>query len=126
MWSRVMSTTLQPSKLETDSCAVMHGGDAFLMRATGAAIKVALGFDTVSDDFAAAMLAFGSERMNGAFKTIEIARGAVFDDLQRLVVIVSANFTLHVLSSLSCSIVRRPIVRRDSRASHSNHCSFKL
>src|SRR6185312_13456053 len=74
----------------------MHGHHAFLVRAIRAAEEIALGFNAVADDFAAAMRAFRRQRVNRAFKTVEIVRSAVPDDFQRLVVIVSTNFTAHM------------------------------
>ena len=44
---------------------------------------------------AATVFAFGSERVNGAFETIKVARDAIVNDFQRLVVFISTNFTLH-------------------------------
>lgn len=66
-----------------------------MMRATGAAEKLAAGFNAVTDDFAAAMFATRREQMNGAFEAIEIVRDAVDQNFQRLVVFVSADFTFH-------------------------------
>jgi hypothetical protein len=60
------------------------------MRAT---VKRTAGFHTMSNDFAVAVLAFRSERMNGAFEAIKIMGNAVYHDFQRFVVIVSADFT---------------------------------
>jgi len=83
------------------SGAIVDGHYSFVMGAAGAAEKIALGFDAVADNFAAAMLAFGSKRVDGAFKAVEVMRDPVHHDLERLVVIVSTNFTLHdFLSSL--------------------------
>ena len=73
----------------------MHGHHAFLVRTTSAAIEIAFRFNAVADDFAAAMRAFGRQRVDGAFKTVKKVRGAVPDDFQRLVVIISANFAAH-------------------------------
>ncbi len=67
--------------------------DAFFVGAVSAAEEGARGFDPVTDDLAAAMFAFGGQRMYGALKTIEIMRDAVDDDLETLVVIIPANFT---------------------------------
>jgi hypothetical protein len=52
----------------------------------------------MTDDFATAMVALRGQGMNRALKTIEVMRDAVLDDFQRLIVIVSANFTLHNIS----------------------------
>lgn len=76
--------------------AIMHGGHAFVVGAIRAAKKVAPGFHTVADDSAAAVLAFWRERVNGTFETIEVMRDPVHQDLDGLVVIVAANFTIMV------------------------------
>src|SRR2546427_10838790 len=60
-----------------DSYPVDGGGDALFVGAMGAAEKCAARFNAVADNFAAAMLAFRSQRMNRAFKTIKIARPAI-------------------------------------------------
>jgi hypothetical protein len=72
------------------------------MRAVGATIKIASRLDAVAGDFAAAMLAFGRQRVNGALKTIEVARDAVNDDFHRLIVFVATDFTSHKI--LPCSL----------------------
>ena len=59
----------------------------------GTAIDAIVRLDAVTDDAAIAMLANGGERMNGAFETVELARHAVHDDGEGIVVIVSAGFT---------------------------------
>ena len=72
----------------------MNRCDTFLVRAVAATVIVAARFHAMANDLASAMLAFGGERMNGALKAIEIMRDAICDNLQRLVVFVSANFTM--------------------------------
>jgi hypothetical protein len=62
------------------------------MRAMGAAEIRSVGFDTVANDRYAAMLALRRERFDRAFKTVKRMRLPVKSDLQRLVVIISANF----------------------------------
>jgi hypothetical protein len=66
-----------------------------MVRAIGAAEKIAAGFDAVADDLASAMVALGGKGVNGAFETIEEMRLAVLDDFQRLVIVVSTHFALH-------------------------------
>ena len=67
--------------------------DALLMRAIGAAIIAPTSFDTVTDDLASAMFAFRGQRVDGAFKAIEIMRCSRDKHLDRFVVFVSADFT---------------------------------
>ena len=65
-----------------------------------AAVKRTLGFDAMANDFTIAMLAFRSERMDGAFEAVKIM-GLTHDvNFQRLVVLVSANFTFMPLGLL--------------------------
>ena len=61
------------------------------MRAVGATKDVASCLDTVANDPAATMFAFGSERVNGAFETIEGVRTTAHRDLECLLVVVSAD-----------------------------------
>src|SRR6185437_543516 len=79
------------------SSAVVQGHNAFFVGAIGAAINAAASLHAVTDDLAAALLTFWRQRVNGAFKTVEIMRDAVLDDFQRLIVIVAAHFTSHTL-----------------------------
>ena len=72
-----------------------------MVRAIGATIKTPMRFNAVADNFAAAMLAFRRQRVNRAFKTIKVVRDAVLDDLDRLVIIVFADFALHKKSPLA-------------------------
>jgi hypothetical protein len=71
----------------------MDGGDAFLVRAMGATIKISPCLDSVADDRAATMLTFRRKCVDRALETIEIMRDAVSHDLNRLVVFVPTNFT---------------------------------
>src|SRR5262249_5435421 len=63
------------------------------MSAMATTIIAAAGFDAVADNFAAAMLAFRSQGVNGAFEAIEIVRNTCDDNLDRFVIFISANFT---------------------------------
>ena len=82
----------------------MYGGHAFFMRAVGTTIHVAARLDTVANNPAATVFAFGSERVNGAFETIKVTRNAIVKDFQRLVVLISTNFALHNnFSFIKCS-----------------------
>jgi len=82
-----------------ESGPIVNCSNPFLVRAVSATIHIASRFDAMADYFATAMLAFGRERVNSALKTIEIARNAVMNNFQRLVVFVSTDFTLHTLFS---------------------------
>jgi hypothetical protein len=77
----------------------MDRSHTFFVRAVSATIHVASAFRAVADYFAATMLAFRRQRVNRAFKTVEVARDAVMDNFQLLVVFVSTRFTLHTTSS---------------------------
>jgi hypothetical protein len=79
----------------------------FFMRAMSATEESSARFDPVSDDLATAMLALGRKRMDSAFKTIEISRDAIYQNLNRLVVLIPANFTaLHTTTSCNlCNLV---------------------
>jgi hypothetical protein len=59
----------------------------------GTAVKGALGLDAVADDLAIAVLARRGERVDGAFEAIEIVGLSVDRYFERLVVVVSADFT---------------------------------
>jgi hypothetical protein len=87
----------------------VYGHHTFVVGATRAAIKIAVGFHTVTDNFAAAVFALGRQGVNGAFKAVEKMRCAILDDFQRLIVIVTANFTFHM--SLRYSLSRRASLR---------------
>jgi len=54
----------------------MNGRYAFLMRAVCATKEVAARFDAMPDDFAATMIAFRSERMDGTLEAIKVMRNA--------------------------------------------------
>lgn len=78
----------------------MDGGDAFLVGAMGATVHISTSFDTVPDDFAATMLAFGSHRVNRALETIEVMRYPVNHNFQRLVISIAANLAgVHIVPS---------------------------
>src|ERR1043166_2931189 len=85
-----------PSPLLTNrSGPVVHRRHSFLMRAVSATEKITSGFDTVSNDLAAAMFTFWGKGMDRALEAIEVVGNAIIDEFQRLVVLVSTNFTLH-------------------------------
>jgi len=70
-----------------------------VLGAMGAAVHKTAGFNPMADNPAAAVLAFGSEGVNGAFEAIEVMRNAVDQNLKRLVVFVAAN-----LANLEASV----------------------
>src|SRR2546421_10605520 len=81
---------------------IMNRGDSFFVRAMGATIEILAGLDPMSDDFAPAMLAFGSQRVDCALEAVKIMGDAVDDDFQRFIVFVSTNFALsHKFSFLA-------------------------
>ena len=51
-------------------------------------------FNTVADDPAAAMGAFGSQFVDGAFEAVEVMRDAIDHYFERFIVIIAAAFTL--------------------------------
>jgi hypothetical protein len=84
----------------------VNAADAGFAGAMSAAIERALGFNAVTDDFAIAVLAFGSKRVDGAFETVKIMGLTLDSDFQRFVVIVSANFTfVHTIPPLDSSSI---------------------
>ena len=72
----------------------MNGGDALLVCTVCAAIKAATRLDSVAEDFATAMVAFRGQRVNGAFKRVEVMGNAVGDNFDRLIVFVSTDLAL--------------------------------
>jgi len=70
----------------------MDGSDALFMGAMGTTVVTATGFDAVPNDLAAAMLAFRSQGVNGTFKAVEIVRNTGDNNLNRLVIFISASF----------------------------------
>ena len=57
------------------------------------AVKGALRFDAMADDFTIAVLTSWSERVDGAFEAVKIMGLTHYRNFQRFVVLVSANFT---------------------------------
>src|SRR5262245_15267131 len=73
---------------------VGHARDAGHLRAVRAAKKVTTRFHAMTDDLAAAVFAGGRQRMDGALEAVEDVRFPGRDQLERLVVLVAADFTL--------------------------------
>ena len=71
----------------------MQGRDALFVSAMCTAVNIPAGFNPMADYLAAAVFAFGCERVNCTFKRIEIMRNTRYDNLQWFVVLVPANFT---------------------------------
>src|SRR5262249_27976058 len=65
--------------------------DAARLGAMGAAVVVAVGFDSVAHDLAVAVLAFGRERVNGALEAVEDVAAAGERHFEGFVVVVAAN-----------------------------------
>jgi len=59
-----------------------------------AAVEVATDFDSVPDDTTTAVLADGRNRLDSALKTVKRMVRTRRNQFKRLVVLVSANFTL--------------------------------
>ena len=59
-----------------------------------AAVERAVGFDAMADDLAVTMRARRRQQMDRAFETVEGMRRAALHHLERLVVVVTANFAL--------------------------------
>ena len=75
---------------------IVHGGNSFLVSTMSAAIVTTSGFYTVTDNFTAAMLTFGSQRVNGALEAVEIMGDPVYQDLEAFFILIAANFaSLH-------------------------------
>ncbi len=64
------------------------------MGAISAAIKRIVCFDSMTDDFDAAVLANGCEAVNRAFEAVKNVRCARRHYFKRQIIIVAANFTL--------------------------------
>jgi len=105
-WSRGLESRFSVCK----SGAIVDRHYSFVMSATGAAEKVAARFDPVADYLAAAVFARRRQRVDGAFKAVEVMRNPVHHNLDWFVVFVSTNFTLHVF--LSSGGIQRLYVSR--------------
>ncbi len=66
---------------------------ARLARAVGAAEENSVGFYTVADDFAAAVVTVGRHGLNSAFEAVEKPRFSVYGDLKSFIVIIAAGCT---------------------------------
>ena len=60
-----------------------------------ATVHLIPGLNAVADDFAAAVVAFGSKLMDGALEAVEIVGLPLVNHFDSLVVFVAANFTFH-------------------------------
>src|SRR5438132_14110809 len=93
---------------------IVHADDTLLAGAMRATKHVASRLDPMADDGATAVAATGSQRVDGAFKGIEIMGDAIDDDLHHFVVFVAADFTfIHIL------LLSRPVVLRHAVFTHS-------
>ena len=63
--------------------------------AMSATVHLIPGLNAVADDFAAAVVAFGSKLMDGALEAVEIVGLPLVNHFDSLVVFVAANFTFH-------------------------------
>jgi hypothetical protein len=75
----------------------------------GAAIEGVFGLDAVANDFAPTMVANGCQLMNRTFKAVECVTRTSRNDLERHVIVVSADFTLCHLSipQMQCTTEER-------------------
>src|SRR5688572_15335073 len=71
------------------------------LRAMCAAIELVAGLHPVPDDLHAAELAVGRDRLYGALHAVENMRPAALDHLERLVIVVAADFAFHIGTSLA-------------------------
>src|SRR6266850_2305628 len=69
-------------------CPIMDGGNTLLMSAVRATVNVAAGFGSMANDLAAAMLAFGRQIVDRAFKAIVVMGDAIHHDFQGLVIFI--------------------------------------
>lgn len=85
---------------------LIHPG---LPSAVGAAIEGVFGLDAVANDFAPAMVANGCQLMNRTFKAVECVTRTSCNDLERHVIVVSADFTLcHLgIPQMQCTTTER-------------------
>jgi hypothetical protein len=72
---------------------IMDGSDTFFMSAVTTAEELAARLGAVTNNFAAAMVTFRSQRVDGAFEAIEIMGNSIHDYLKRFIVFIPANFT---------------------------------
>src|SRR2546430_8959085 len=73
---------------------IMNARDALLRGARSAAIKGSMGFNAVTNNFAAAMVTLRSNSVNRALKRIEHVRNSIHDYFKRFVIFISTNFAL--------------------------------
>jgi hypothetical protein len=81
----------EPASRKLD--VIYHSLDAALSGTVGAAIEGPLRLDTMPNDLAAAVLAYRSQPVNGAFEAVERMGVAGCNHLEGEVVIVTADFT---------------------------------
>jgi hypothetical protein len=81
-----------PSEWRPSFRAIAHLGFARVLRAMRATEEFAVSFHAVTDDLAVTVAAFRRERVNGALETVEHMGCVVLNDLERLVVVVAADF----------------------------------
>src|SRR5690606_17130238 len=91
-----VSAAFSPWPVQWRLGAILDGHNTFFMCAVSAAEEIPAGLDAVADDLASAVFAFRRECMNGTFKRVEVVRNSVHDDFEWLVIIVSADFALHI------------------------------
>src|SRR5688500_305084 len=85
---------------------VAHLRFAFVFRAMCTGDEFAIGFHAVANDLAMAVAAFRSERVNRALEAVEGVGCVVLDYLERLVIVVPADFTSRHIALLFIHLTR--------------------
>ena len=73
--------------------AILDFADPFLIRTVNAAVEVPVRFDPVANDSAPAVTAGRGQGMDRTFEAVEAVRFSRHHHIERLVIVVSANFT---------------------------------
>jgi hypothetical protein len=84
---------VSPGTDETGIRPVHKSMHAFLGSAIDATKDAASGLDSMPDDFAGAMFANGSKRLNGTLKAIKCMHLFALGYGERFVIVISADFT---------------------------------
>src|SRR5262245_14592128 len=80
-----------------------------MLSAVGAAKHHSSSVMAMTDNATAAMAALWRQGVNGAFEAVEIMGNAVYDNLQRFIIFVAANFAglnacMELVFGLSCKV----------------------
>ncbi len=85
----------------------MQGRHSLFVGAVRTAVVTRSRFGAVSNDFAAAVVAFGSQGVDRTFEAVEIMRDARNHNFQGLIVLVAAYLTSMHKSPSGCFTTRR-------------------